>query len=201
MKRTAHYLPGFNAAKRWLLSLLAVVFSCLCYLNANADHGDVTPEYKLKAALLYKLTKFVEWPITDNQQRNNTFSMCVLGENVFGDALQPLQKRKVRNMPIEVDFYSQSHSIDKPCHLLFVSDSKSAFVKKIINKFEHHSTLTISDIPQFAEQGGMVGFTRGSKKIGFKINLDRAKQAKLSIAAPLLQLATIIEAQDKVGND
>ncbi len=152
--------------------------------------SEATPEYKLKAALLYKLTRFIEWPQSDNKR----FSICVLGEDVFGKALDSLRTRKVKGLPIEVTNYRYSDAITKSCQILFITESKQIFLKNILNRFHNKATLTISDIEDFAEQGGMIEFTRGMKKIGFTINLKQAKQGQLSIAAPLLQLATVIDA-------
>ena len=43
----------------------------------------------------------------------------------------------------------------------------------------------------------MIEFVQGERNIGFKINSAKAKQAGLSIAAPLLELAEIVGADDR----
>ncbi|MCU7879030.1 MAG: YfiR family protein [Candidatus Thiodiazotropha sp. (ex Lucinoma borealis)] len=59
-------------------------------------------EYKLKAALIYKLTKFIEWPDQQMEQPEHNFGICLLGEDNFGEALDALQERKVKDLPITI---------------------------------------------------------------------------------------------------
>ncbi len=149
-------------------------------------------EYKLKAALLYKLTHFVEWPATASSPKPNRFNICLLGRDDFGSALDSLSTRKVNGIPIAISRFSYSTGIDKQCQLLFISDSKQAFLSSIIQTLGKQPVLTISDARDFVEQGGMIQFVSEKKRIGFRINLRKARAANLKIAAPLLELATII---------
>ena len=178
---------------RWLLTVLTI---CCCLVGISAADEPVTPEYKLKAALIYKLTHFVSWPewaYKNGSDRNEYFSICILGDNVFGDLLEPLRKREVKGIPINIRYYGQSEDINRYCQLLYISDSKSAFTREILQRFKRQATLTISDINQFASQGGMIELTQGNNKIGFTINPKIARRQGLSIAAPLLELANITE--------
>jgi hypothetical protein len=156
-----------------------------------------TEEYKLKAALIYKLSKFVEWPAPAATGKPRTFGICLLGEDAFGAALDALEGRKAAGQPIRVQRFSQSEAIDSGCQMLFISESKQAFLGSILQNLQQQPILTLGDTKGFAEQGGMIQFTRGRKRIGFKINLESTKQSGLKIAAPLLELATIIGSPDK----
>ena len=179
-----------------LLRIFAVVTLSFCFflLPAHAEE-EATAEYKLKAALLYKLTRFVTWP--EQQSTTKNFSICVLGENVFADALEPLRKREVKGHAIEIFYFSQSEDINQTCQLIFISDSKKAFIRQITQRLSNDETLTVSDSNEFAASGGMIEFIQGERNIGFKINAAKAKQAGLSIAAPLLELAEIVGIDDR----
>jgi hypothetical protein len=156
----------------------------------------VAPEYKLKAALIYKLTHFVSWPeqsLDTGKGRRKIFAICILGDNPFGDVLEPLRNRNVKGAPIQIKYFDQSEDIASACQLLFISDSKRAFIQPILQLFSGQATLTLSDIDDFASQGGIIELTQGDNKIGFTINPNQARRAGLSIAAPLLDLATIVD--------
>ena len=56
----------------------------------------------------------------------------------------------------------------------------------------HKSILTVSDIPRFANYGGMVELAKDQSRLRLKINLERVKQADITIAAPVLSLATLV---------
>lgn len=169
---------------RWLL------LACVWLPTLAIAEVPAADEYKLKAALLYKLTRFIEWP--DNGLADN-FGICVLGKDNFGSALDTLEKRKVRSQAIIIHRIKLSKNVDKQCQLIFISDSKQGFLPTIFKSLAQRPILTIGDSKSFAEKGGMIQFTRGAKRIGFKINLQQAKAARLSIAAPLLELATIVK--------
>lgn len=152
-------------------------------------------EYKLKAALLYKLTKFVEWPKQDAGAAERPFGLCVLGEDHFGSALNALEERKVVGRAISIRRLEQSEAVTGNCDLVFISNSKQAFLGSILQTLAARPILSVGDIENFAEQGGIIQFTTG-KRIGFKINIKHAKLSGLKIAAPLLQLATIVSSTD-----
>ncbi|MDX2506545.1 MAG: YfiR family protein [Gammaproteobacteria bacterium] len=158
--------------------------------------GPVSAEYKLKVALVYKLIRFVEWPQAASGKPPERFGICVLGRDDFGTALDALEERKVGGVPIVIQRFSQSKNIEMQCQLVFISDSKRAFLKPILHAFGERPILTIGDSAKFAEKGGMIQLTSGEKRIGFKINLQRARASSLKIAAPLLQLATIVGSKD-----
>ncbi len=151
-----------------------------------------TEEYKLKAALIYKLSKFVEWPDPAKAGTVQNFGICVLGEDFFGPALEVLETRETGGLPIRIKYVSQSEGIGTECQVVFVSKSKRAFIRSILKNLGDRPILTLGDTQGFAEQGGIIEFTRGDKRIGFKINLESAERSGLKIAAPLLELATII---------
>ncbi len=153
----------------------------------------VSSEYKLKAALIYKLTRFVEWP-RESWQRTD-FGICILGRDDFGSALDALESRNVHGLPIRIRRLVQSDAVDSSCQILFVSESKRPFLRSILTSLEGQPILTIGDLDGFAEKGGIIEFVRGRQRIGFRINLQQANRAGLKIAAPLLELSTIVETE------
>jgi hypothetical protein len=194
MKRLICYkIAVLLQSSRWLRTAVAILFSSfICIGSCNAT-TDITPEYKLKAALLYKLNRFIEWPPTSLENSNNTFSFCILGTNRFGDILESLRKRSIKDLPVEINYYAQSDEVLLgSCQILFISDSKRAFITDILKKLKSSPTLTISDMHNFANSGGMIEFTQGEEKIGFIINLESARLSGISIAAPLLQMSDVI---------
>ncbi len=174
---------GLGRSCLWLLLVL---------LPVQIIAAPPTAEYKLKAALIYKLSKFVDWPGPAGAGNNGAFGICVLGEDPFGPALEALTTRKTGGQPIRIHRFTQYEAIDRRCQIVFISESKRAFLRPILKSLRQRPILTLSDTNNFAEQGGIMQFTRGNKRIGFKINLGKARQSGLEIAAPLLELATVV---------
>lgn len=180
------------------LMLAVLLFAVPAYGDAPKEP---TAEYKIKAALIYKLTKFVEWPSQAFKQSDSPLEICIAGNNPFGDALNALEQRKVGKRRIEVVYHSNGmEAVKNSCHMLFLSATPGGVANKIVNALIDRPVLTISDVEHFAEQGGVMQFASQANRIGFIINLDSAKRAKLKIAAPLLYLSTVIQEAKGEGN-
>lgn len=179
-----------------MLALLLIVLPAY-----GGDTKEPTTEYKIKAALIYKLTKFVEWPQQAFEQPYSPLKICVLGRNPFGNALGALEQRTVGSHPIAVKHHTHSmEAVNNSCHILFISAAPKIDLHKILNPLMHRPILTISDIERFAEQGGIIQLADQNQRIGFRINLNSAKRVGLKIAAPLLYLSTVIQITEERGN-
>ena len=53
--------------------------------------------------------------------------------------------------------------------------------------------LTVSEIEEFCQSGGMLNFVRQDETFRFEINPDSAKRAGLKISSKLSSMATIIK--------
>ncbi len=97
----------------WFLGCL--LFSQLLY----ADDSSV--EYKIKAGYLYNFTKFITWS-ADNSE---TFNLCILGDDPFGELINPIEQRSAIGRPIKLFRFNSLSKLDKEqhCHILFVSSS------------------------------------------------------------------------------
>jgi hypothetical protein len=56
--------------------------------------------------------------------------------------------------------------------------------------------LTVSDIDEFAERGGMITLNKAKNKIRLEINLDAADHSGLKVSSKLLKIAKIIKGKD-----
>ena len=150
-------------------------------------------EYKLKAALIYKLARFVEWPSGSLQNR---FRICVLGEDPFGSALDVLENRRLYSLPIEVRRSKDLGTEIDDCGVLFITKGETRNMKPLLPALKDRSVLTIGDAEDFAELGGMIQMSLIRKKIRFTVNLRSIEGAGLKVAAPLLELSTILRPGD-----
>jgi hypothetical protein len=139
-------------------------------------------EYKLKAALLYKLTKFVEWPETDSDASDRPFGLCVLGEDYFGTALNALEQRKVAGRAIVIRRLDQSKAVTGHCDLVFISDSKRAFLRPILLTLGNQPILSVGDMDDFAAQGGIIQFTISPHRVASSSSPRRNVSVSKSIS-------------------
>ena len=176
-----------------------IIAFMLCSTILIAQKNTVS-EYQVKAAFIFNFTQFVEWPEGTFPSTSVPFVIGVLGENPFGTYLEEIiTGEKVKGCPITVEYYENTEAI-KSCHILYISKSINLKPSDIINKLADRSILTVSDISDFLEYGGMIRFYTKNDKIEIHINLDAVNTAKLNISSKLLRLSTISKAKKKETN-
>ncbi len=153
---------------------------------------DSVAEYELKAAILYNLPKFVEWPSDAYPDSQAPTVLCILGRDPFGSALASLVDRKVStNRPILVRHLRETDPIDG-CHVLFVSSSERRMVTQVFASVKGASVLTVGEMDQFAARGGIIQFALQEKEVHFEINRDAASREGLKISSRLLALGKVV---------
>ena len=171
-----------------LMMLMAAVV--LAPVPARAQAGQAR-EYKIKAAFMYNFFKFIDWPETPLSDTPDTITICILGKDPFGDIFAPIEGKSVKNKKLVIKRVSSPGEIGS-CHILFICPSEQERLGAILAATCGNSILTVSDIKDFARQGGMVGFTSEENTVRFAINLKAAERAGLKISSKLLEMATVI---------
>lgn len=169
------------AGVRWLGGFM------LFLAMAPAHAGPA--EYELKAAFIYQIAKFVEWP-----QPNAPLRLCVLGGNPFGAALESIRGKPVNERKMEIRLLDAGAEVHD-CAMLFVSASAEKYLDRIAAMSRGAGLLTLGDTEGYAKRGVMVNFFPENGKIRFEINLDAARQGGLKISSKLLSLARIVDIQ------
>lgn len=172
-----------------LAILTALLLGGLLPGTAGASEFD---EYAIKAAYLYNFAKYVEWPPGTFASTDAPLLICIAGDDPFGDALAALSGKMIENHPVEVRRLAVTTDLN-PCQIVFVSRAEQGRFKALLAKLARQPILTVSDISDFAQAGGMIGLIEADQRIRFNINLNAARQAHLRLSSQLLKLATIVE--------
>jgi len=173
-----------------LINLAGVFFFVVILFSqcVFADGADV--EYKVKAGYLYNFTKFITWPEDDSK----TFNLCIVGEDPFGDLIDPIEQRSAFGRPIKL-FRFNSFNKEQRCHILFISASikENFFSKDTLVIRDANKSLTVGETKEFMTQGGMIGFVNREGKIKLQINLKILQQSNLKISAKLVEVAELVD--------
>jgi hypothetical protein len=179
-------MRGVFRPAAWLLGLA---------LASHTVHGQPAAvperpvdEYRVKAAVLYNLAKFVSWPASAFAHPDAPFVICVLGTDPFGAKLDDVV-RGHRVSHREVRAQRVSHPGDG-CHLLFVAQSEYRRLPDILEQSRGRRVLTVGEGEDFTTLGGMVGLRTKGNHVRFDINLAAATAEQLNVSARLLSLAT-----------
>jgi hypothetical protein len=170
---------------------LAVLSGCLLLCAPAAIGQDVT-ESSLKAAFVHNFVKFTEWP-RDALPPAGPLEACVVGDAGFVNALGNYVKgHPVDGHDIVVSGIA-ADGMPRSCHLLYVSGITARQAAQIVAGLNRAPVLTLSDVDQFAQVGGMAQLYVEGGRIRFRINLDNTKRAGLQFSSKLLLLATLVK--------
>ena len=149
-------------------------------------------EYDIKAAFLYHLAQFVEWPPEAFPAAETPLVIGVLGQDPFGKALDEIVKDEVvKSRKLVVQRFRQMEEI-KICHVLFISQSEAGHLDQILASLKGRHVLSVGDSEDFAQRGGIVRFVTEKNKIRLRINIDSAKAANLTISSKLLRATEVV---------
>jgi hypothetical protein len=151
-------------------------------------------EHRVEAEYIERFTHYIDWPKDwDANRPDDPFTVCVLGADPFGKYLSELfSEVKVKGKKTATRNITSVSDINT-CQIVFISSSEESRLREILQHVEGKPILTISEIPGFAQHGGMIRFVRSDKYIRFEINPDTASRAHLKISSRLLDLAVLVK--------
>jgi len=179
-------IAGTHCMQRIMAALLMLTLLSTP-ATGTADEAQRT-EYRIKTAFLYNFSRFVVWPEATLQGRSK-FSLCTLGSTLFGEQLDTLTGKTVHGKTLVVKRFDRPEDI-LDCQLVFIGQSDE--LGETIWILKERPVLTVSDAAAFTEKGGMIQFKVVDNKIRFRINVDAARAAGLTISSKLLSLAISI---------
>lgn len=168
--------------------LLALFLGVVLHPRSSSAQQVRPTEFQVKAAYLYNFGKFVRWQAS-TASATDSFEICVIGKNPFGSALEgTVAGEKIDGKTLIARNISNPQEASR-CRILFISESEEGHLKSILGIAKQFGELTVSDIPDFAERGGMIEFLSQDGKIRFEVNLTPAREAGLTVSSELLKVA------------
>ncbi|MBI5471943.1 MAG: YfiR family protein [Ignavibacteriae bacterium] len=174
--------------------MLAAIVLCLSWSATTISFAQSPQEVeeRLKAVYVFNFLQFIEWPASSFENSDSPIIIGVLGPESFKNTLDEIvRSERIGNRLIQTKRYASVSDIDK-CHLLYISPSEDGKMESVLRQVEQSATLTVSDIDQFAEMGGDIGFFLENNKVRFAINVQSLRTANLNASSKLLRLAKII---------
>jgi len=156
--------------------------------HLHAQDARPTPT-QVKAAYLFNFGKFVRRQ-TEGTAPSDSFGICVLGKDPFGTVLDStVAGEHIGGKHVTVGKLSRVQEASD-CSVLYISPSEEGRLGPILASAQRLSLLTVSDIPHFAERGGIIGLVAQQNKIRFEVNRTVAEQSNLVLSSELLKIAT-----------
>jgi hypothetical protein len=185
-----------NAPLRALKNAARVIVSSIALATAIptalADSQTKVSDQEVKAALLFRVSKFIEWPTTAFSDAKAPFVMCVVGSESRLRAFQALQSKVLNGRPVAVRRVTGDMLDLGQCHAAFFPDDSDADVDYAFSKLRDAPVLTVGESDAFIHRGGTLAFVTRDQRVQFTIHLAASKRAHLSVSSQLLQLATVV---------
>lgn len=188
--------PGAHRGRR----IRAALGGILLLTTAAAPLGtpcqaDSPDPYAVKAAFLYNIARFVEWPPDSIESQPDggpaPFRFCVVGEDPFGPLLDELaHSQRLQGRPIEIRRCKHADGLDD-CEMVFVGLPEDEWTEALAAA-EHQGALTVGEGKAFVRAGGAIGLMVDHNRVRFEVNLAAAERAGLRISSKLLRLALLV---------
>ncbi len=166
------------------------------HTDAFAYHASRQGE--VLALYLFNFLLFVEWPEGTFQQ-DGFIHVNILGNDAVFESLKPMIGKTVQGKKLAIRRILKEEAPAEPCHVLFIDSSKKALVCSTLERAGNRPILTVSNLPEFTDMGGMILLrdpsncpNREGRPKRFKINLTSVEKAGLKIGSRLLRLSDII---------
>lgn len=187
--------------KRCLLNALVLAAALLAAWPAPAlqpvNHSsDMPSQSDVEAVYLFDFGKFVRWPAGNDQ---GPLHICVAGAPAFASAIQKtVANETIGNRPLDVREISQPQE-EQGCAILFIDASQRERADALLRAAVDKPMLTVSDLPDFLDRGGMIQFQIIQKRVRFSVNLDAVNRGHLVMSSELLKVAVQVKGHPAGG--
>lgn len=178
-------------------SSLSAVFALLAAITA-AGGASAQPRLDLavKATFLYKLAPFVDWPPDVAPSSDNSFAICIVGDDPFGPTLdRAVAGQQIGGRPITVRRLAVA-TRNSGCRIAFIAGSRTQSVRDALKILRGSPVLTVTDE---TPNGGVIDFVIDQGRVHFRIDDEAAADGGLAISSKLLSLAVAVNPRSGSG--
>jgi hypothetical protein len=156
-----------------------------------AGPAAAVDETELKAAIVFNVLLFVDWPGSALPAAPSPVVLCVGPAVALRADLNALAGRDVRGHRLEVRDLAAPDA-GKPCHAVFIDASD----RRLASSLRAHSAagaIVISDDVEAPNEFTAILLRRVGARIGFDINLQPLHESHVQLSSKLLRLARVVK--------
>ena len=172
----------------YILLLLLAGAMLIQQRQVRAQSAEVN---QVKAAYLYNLAKFVEWPAEAYRDADDPAIICAVGDDRTGEILQQAVSGKRANGRRVEARNPRTPRDMRSCHVLFIGFSEKGRISDVLRDLENSHVLTVGQTEQFIPLGGMINLAQNNGRIELEIDPATAEAAGLKISSRLLVVSRI----------
>lgn len=175
----------------------AFLLSVTILFTGAVAQESAPSESQVKAAFLVTFPKYVDWPTDRFSAADSPIVIGTLGGAGIEQELERMiVDRSVDGRPLVFRKITSEKDL-VGCHVLFLGMSERNRIADLLDALTSASVLTVSDVDDFLELGGVIKFTRRDRNVRIEVNLTVAQRAGLRISAKLLAVADQVIRQSR----
>jgi hypothetical protein len=149
-------------------------------------------DYKVEAADLFNFGRFLRHS-DGSVEHASTFDICILGRDPMGRTIDDMAAHEsIQNLPVRVPRITDVTGA-KGCEIVFISIYEGERMREDLAILAGIDALTVSDIPDFLERGGMIQFVSVANHVRFSVNLNALNRSHLALSSQLLKVAVSVK--------
>jgi len=175
--------------RRFLRSRRAALLMVAALAGVGTATAQGVPERDLKAAFVFNFIQFTQWPASGVD--GGTLNLCASPGSPLYEALAPLAGKVANGRPIAL--HSLIDVRPELCHVVVAIEADRGRIGGVLETVSGRPVLTVTDDPEIARAGVMIGMAVNGGHMSFIVDNSRAARAGLSISSRLLRLARSVQ--------
>jgi hypothetical protein len=174
----------------------------LVSLGADAQNIDAERYAQVKAGYILNLVRLTEWPESAFEDEDDPINIYVVGADAMTGYLRSLirdERVNGRRLVLHALEERQMEPSLGRAHLLYIGRTEQSRLGPLVSAASAHPVLTVSDIPGFADRGGMIGLTVRGGRVGLDANMHRIESSSVRISSRVLSLANLVDDRQRAG--
>lgn len=154
-----------------------------------AESDSPSLEHRVKAAFLYKIAGYVEWPGAAFAQPDTPITIGVVGADAIAAELsEVVAGRVLHKRPLEVRRLKPGELPDR-LHILFVGRAENALLNQLVAKARERPILIVTETDGALARGSAINFVVADRRVRFEVSLPAAERGGIKLSSRLLAVA------------
>ena len=167
--------------------LFAVLIGLFISSSVNAQEAKVVSMPKYLASCLYSFSRYVNWPF---DYKVGDFVIAVVGDkSVFNELQTMVNGKAVGVQPMVVKYYKSSDEVAGFNHIIYLSESQSGSISKLVAKTAGKGTLMVAEKENMLKSGAAIDFINVDGLMKFEMSKGNFDKYGLQVSSLLEKMA------------
>ena len=160
---------------------------------SSAVFAEVAPEAEVKAAVVFNLLSFIQWPI-GWQPTSRSLHLCTFEASSIERELSRHSGKPVHGLFLVIRRIAGSAEELEQCQAVFVESANPSALARAAATASSQPLLVVGEGAWALERGAMIGVSLVSGRVALDVDTVALRRSRLVASSKLLRLArTLIE--------